>query len=193
MRIHTRLTREQFEGIMPSLIADGLAAEGTRIEFTEHKSRTHDRAFDTKMISTSAPTSYEKRRRENAYGHGYGSRDEFGGTWQEHGFFFARLFSLDDDANVYGIYNGEFEFSNKTLGIFDDLTPLTRGTADDLKPGDYITGWGRSGSGLGIVRKVEDLDKRRAAVYIDLYGGLYGFRFTDRIIMRKDRPVLIAR
>lgn len=192
MRIHTYLTREQFEGIMPSLIEDGLAAEGTRVEFTEHKSRSHDRAFTMKMISTSAPNSYEKRRSVNAYGHEYGNRDEFGGTWQEHGFFFARLFSLDADANVYGIYNGEYEFSDKTLGIFDSCEPLKRGTASDLTPGTYITGWGRSGGDLGVVRKVEDLDKARAEVYIDLYGGVQGYRYTEKVLMRKNRPVLFA-
>ena len=192
MRIHTNLTREQFEGIMPSLIEDGLAAEGTRIEFTEHRSRSHERAFSMKMVSTSAPNSYEKRRRANAYGHEYGSRDEYSGTWQEHGFFFARLFDLDREANVYGIYNGEYAFSEGTLGIFDSQVPLKRSTAADLAAGDYITGWGRSGSELGIVSAVEELDKHRVTVSILLYGGVNGYRYTDRRVMRKDRPILVA-
>lgn len=190
MRIHTRLTRDEMEAALERGKAKGNIAQGTRLEMTEHRSYTHDRAFDVKMVSTEPSSPYAKRRTVNAYGVQYGQRGEYSGTWQEHGFFFAEMYDADPSATVYGMYADSVHFHDHTISLFE-FDFLAEKTAADLEEGDYITGWNISGSAFGVVSGVVDNGKT-VDVSIRLYGGRQGYRYTDTVTMRKDRPVLVG-
>lgn len=188
MRLHTDKTPEQileaFESCKPERINPS-----TRLEYSVHGSRSHRNSLEFKLISTAAPDGWEKRRRQNAYGVPYGD-GEFSGTWAEHGYFMAAVYGEDPVAVFGRSYSDYYDFHEKTIGLFGGDYPLEKTYARALAPGDYISGWNVTGSAFGIVSAVSDKDSRTRDVHIDLYGGPYGYRYTETIPMSKDRKIL---
>ncbi len=102
MRIHTNATRQT--------ISEAISKAGvTAIRLTEHKSRTHARAFDVALAGSS------KRR-------GQADRNEYAGTWDEWGIFLATIFD-EDIATKCPAYNGADDFHHKTGYRFENGAP----------------------------------------------------------------------
>lgn len=194
MRIHTALTLEEVQQAFADCQSAGTVAQASRLEIKEHRSTKRDRAFEIKLCSHDASQPYAKRTRSNAYGVSYGADFEYSGTWQEHGFFFSRIWELDSSMTIPRIYEDRYDMDEKTLYIFEEYdVPLMQLTAADLEPGDIVTGWGRSSSGIAIVRSSTPEGKKKIVAQLDLYGGIYGFRYTTTETFRADRPVLVFR
>ena len=107
MRIHTSATRQQVESInVPGVTIGGI---------TEHRSHTHQRAFEVGLAGSG---------RE---GGAYGRVPYVTATWDEWGVWLNRLYEIDPDArcgsNVkHPIYADRIDFRICTGGRFDDLT-----------------------------------------------------------------------
>jgi hypothetical protein len=105
MRIHTDATRET---IHRAAILAGVQL----VKCEQHKSRTHDRAFEVSLRGDS-------RRRPNFY-NGDGT---YAATWDQWGIFLAEIFTADEEARAGGsvkrpVYADADDFDYKTGNRF---------------------------------------------------------------------------
>src|SRR5690606_16400637 len=106
MRIHTSTLTES------DIYAAARAARATVESLSQHRSRTHDHAFEVKLTGNS-------RRRPN--GGSYGAdRDAYAATWDQWGVFLGLLF--DTDATMRTTYDkSKGDFGYRTDWRFSEL------------------------------------------------------------------------
>ncbi len=98
MRIHTSATREQVEAAMRK-------AKVRATAFSEHGSRSRDRAFEVVLSGAS-------RRRQN------GGEREYAATWDQWGVFLASIFEVDPAMKCWA-YDGVDAFDHRTNYRFE--------------------------------------------------------------------------
>lgn len=113
MRVHTNL---KFREIFEVLRRSGAPVDAEVL--TEHKSRTHDRAFEVRLSGHGGMT--------NSGNHGAGSFQ--GATWDEWGAFFGALYDMDPEARCGGtaerpIYRDRLHFHFLTGDRFQKWFP----------------------------------------------------------------------
>lgn len=104
MRLHSNtLTRQEITDTLRRTVPGAWI-----IDFSEHGSRSHKRAFEVKLRADKAPG----RRRPN---HGYDG--EYAATYDEWGAFIAVLYRLDPDMR-FGGYRDRDHFHRVTRGNY---------------------------------------------------------------------------
>lgn len=120
MKIHTDLTDRAMYGILNDAIAAGQLERGMYFDkCAVSGSRTHERGIDV-HLAIDTKTAGSKRRRPNPGTGGFGGFTEYdpwAATWDEWGWFLARVFAADPNAHT--AYDaGAAAFHARTAGKF---------------------------------------------------------------------------
>lgn len=82
---------------------------------TEHRSRTHPRAYEIKLSSDG---SLSRRRRNPGASRDRSALDTYAATWDQWGWFLARMFATDPGARVANVYADAADFHKRTRGAY---------------------------------------------------------------------------
>lgn len=127
MRLRTSLTRgEVFSALHNAYEASEVTPDVHFVKFTEHRSSTHPHAFELSMgtfVQRSGPTirNYKNSGTRGAYSEFAMGEAIWAPTYQEWGWFMARIFAADPRARFgtgTGGYNGVEDFNARTDNAF---------------------------------------------------------------------------
>jgi hypothetical protein len=105
MRIHTAATLED--------VREAARIARAEIEVSEHRSRTHKRAFEVHLTG-------ESKRRPN--GGSYGAGTGYAATWDQWGVFLAHIFEVDSESKCRA-YADSGDFYDRTNYRFEGEWP----------------------------------------------------------------------
>lgn len=136
MRLHTNLSYTQVCGALQDAKLDGhVTSDVTFVNYSRHGSRTMPAAHEIQLGTydkDSLPAGYTdqngyrmnvrrfKNSGDSGAESGYYEPAVWAATWDEWGWFIARVFQLDPDASWTGHYSSSADFHRKTGRKFDD-------------------------------------------------------------------------
>jgi hypothetical protein len=148
MRLHTRMHEQMVHECLEDVKRQGRIPPGVVFTgFTRHQSRSRPcgyeiqlGAYDRELPDGTADqrgAKMKQRKRQNSGT--YGADVLYAATWDEWGWFMAKVFARDPDA-VFGPYRSRWDFKVKTGGRFDEvLSGMRTGAGSGLESGPLET------------------------------------------------------